>query len=63
MPNNSDSGQEWLKWVTNGSKDTNWLDKVISLSTSIIDTFVASFFRWSGGFGFYRIFYKVEYKK
>ena len=52
LPNNSDSGQEWWKWFTNGSNDTNWLDKVISLSTSIIGSFVASLFGWSGGFGF-----------
>ena len=52
LPNNSDSGQEWWKWFTNGSNDTNWLDKVISLSTSIIGSFVTSFFGWSGGFGF-----------
>ena len=52
LPNNSDSGQEWWKWFTNGSNDTNWLDKVISLSTSIIGSFVTSLFGWSGGFGF-----------
>ena len=52
LPNNSDSGQEWWKWFTNGSNDTNWLDKVISLSTSFIGSFVTSLLGWSGGFGF-----------
>lgn len=52
LPNNSDSGQEWWKWFTNGSSDTNWLDKVISLSSSLIGSLIAGAFGWSGGFGF-----------
>ncbi len=52
LPNNSDSGQEWWKWFTNGSNDTNWLEKVITLSTSGISTMIASIFGWTGGYGF-----------
>ena len=52
LPNNSDSGQEWWKWFTNGSNDTNWLEKVITLSTSGISAMIASIFGWTGGYGF-----------
>ena len=42
LPNDSDSGQEWWKWFTNGSNNMQWLEIIIDLTSSAIGALVTS---------------------
>ena len=42
LPSDSDSGQEWWKWFTNGSQNAQWLETIIDLTSSVIGTLIAN---------------------